>query len=189
MFGSSAPVCSITKIYLLPDLVLFRSFMCSRTRLDSLNRKKQYSNSSENGVVPWISLSPCHCTQYFIRFSSWIFLSSFDVFRAVGEGHAAPAQPLVGRGARGGRHEDGRAQGLGVDVLVASPCVDDIKFYKIMYIYIIYICISYRHRCCRCLRCFRWIVRDWVDWTCSTRVKYLFQPYAGLWWTCYEEFS
>ena len=138
------PVCSITKIYLLPDLVLFRSFRCSRTRLDSLNRKKQYSNSSENDVVPWISLSPCHCTQYFIRFSSWIFLSSFDVFRAVGEGHAAPAQPLVGRGARGRRHEDGRAQGLGVDVLVASPCVDDIKFYKIMYntyIYIIYVLV------------------------------------------------
>lgn len=64
---------------------------------------------------------------------------SFDVFRAVGEGHAAPAQPLVGRGARGRRHEDGRAQGLGVDVLVASPCVDDIKFYKIMYNIYIYV--------------------------------------------------
>ena len=76
-------------------------------------------------------------------FHHGFFCRLSNVFRAVGEGHAAPAQPLVGRGARGRRHEDGRAQGLGVDVLVASPCVDDIKFYKIMYN--IYIYISYMY--------------------------------------------
>ena len=92
--------------------------MCSLTRLDSLRERN--STAAQKNVFFYEIL--CHLA--IAQGISSIFIMDFSVvvravFRPVGEGHAAPAQPLVGRrDARGRCHEDGCAQGS-TDVLVA----------------------------------------------------------------------